>query len=294
MKYSVNCILKLVNTNTSYLVRVFYRRHISFKWAFSLCTYYLGWISWLISLSLVWTQLSWQERKDSEKYKMKNWLAEIFSPSPPKQLNEIQQKLTGSKIFMCSTKFVFSSRSENKMTARPLIGLNIFALSSETTERNSTKKLTGSNLSSCSTMFVFFVRSEKQDDRPGLWLAETFYTPLKPLNGIHGIQRIWTGSKISTSSTKFVFSGRSKKRWPPWPLIGWYIFDPPSEREFNDACQEARSQRPQLSLCFSGRSENKMAALASYWLIHFRLPLLKPLNGIERHFKGSKILTSST
>ena len=33
--------------------------------------------------------------------------------------------------------------------------------------------------------------------------------------------------------------------------------------EFNETWQEARSQRPLPSLCFSGRSENKMAALAS-------------------------------
>ena len=66
--------------------------------------------------------------------------------------------------------------------------------------------------------------SEKQDGRSGLWLAETFSTsPLKPLNGI---QRNLTGNKISTSSTKFVFFGPiGKTRWPPWPLIGWDIFN---------------------------------------------------------------------
>ena len=49
--------------------------------------------------------------------------------------------------------------------------------------------------------------SEKKDDRPCLWLAETFSTSsVKPLNGI---QRNLTGSKFSMSSTKFVFfSGR--------------------------------------------------------------------------------------
>ena len=156
----------------------------------------------------------------------------------------------------------------------------------------------------------FLVRSVKQDGRPGLWLARTFSTsPLKPLNGI---QRNLTGSKISTPSTKFVFFGPiGKTRWPPWPLIGWDIFDFSSKTaernstkldrkqdlnalyqvcvfqadrknkmaslasdwlrhfrllcrnrwtEFNKSWQEARSQRPLPSLCFSGRSENKMAA----------------------------------
>ena len=70
--------------------------------------------------------------------------------------------------------------------------------------------------------------SGKQDGRPGLWLAETFLTySLKLLNGI---QLNLAGSKISTSSTKFVFFRPiGKTRWPPWPLIGWDIFDSSSE-----------------------------------------------------------------
>ena len=70
----------------------------------------------------------------------------------------------------------------------------------------------------------FLGQSEKQDDRPGLWLAETFSTfSLKPMNGI---QRNLIGSMISTSSIMFVFFGPiGKTRWRPWPLIGWDIFD---------------------------------------------------------------------
>ena len=56
----------------------------------------------------------------------------------------------------------------------------------------------------------FSGQSEKQDGRPGLWLAETFFTSsLKPLNGI---QQNLAGSEISTPFTKFVFFGLIKKK----------------------------------------------------------------------------------
>ena len=87
----------------------------------------------------------------------------------------------------------------------------------------------------------FLGRSEKQDGRPGLWLAETFSTSrLKPLNGI---QRNLTGSKISTSSTKFVFFGPIRKtKWPPWPLIGWDIFNFSSETAERNSTKLDRKQ----------------------------------------------------
>ena len=160
------------------------------------------------------------------------------------------------------------------------------------------------------------------------------------------IQRNLTGSKILTSSTKFVFFGAiGKTRWPPWPLIGWDIFDFSSEtaernsmkldrkqnlnalyqvcvfpadlknkmaalasdwlrhfrlllwnqwREFKETWQEARSQRPLPSLCFSGRSE-KQDGRPGLWLAEtFSTSPLKPLNGIQWNLTGSKISTPST
>ena len=55
-----------------------------------------------------------------------------------------------------------------------------------------------------------------------------------------------------------VFRPIQKTRWPPWPLIGWDIFRLllwNRWTEFNETWQEARSQRPLPSLCFSGQSE---------------------------------------
>ena len=121
----------------------------------------------------------------------------------------------------------------------------------------------------------FSSQSEKQDGRPGLWLAETFSTSsLKPL---HGIQRNLTGSKISTPSTKFVFFGSIwKTRWPPLPMIGWYIFDFSSETAERNSTKLDRKQdlNALYQVCvFWADRKNKMAALASDWLRHFRLLL---------------------
>ena len=287
---------------------------------------------------------------------------------------------------------VFRADRKNKMAALASDWLRHFRLLLwiRWTEFNETLEEARSQCPLPSLCFSY--RSEKQDGRPGLWLAETFSTsPLKPLNGI---QRNLTGSKISMSSTKFVFFRPiGKTRWPPWPLIGWDIFDFSSETaernstkldrkqdlnvlylvcvfradqknkmaalasdwlrhfrfllwnrctEFNETLEEARSQCPLPCLCFQADWKNKMAALASDWLRHFRLLLwnrwtefnetwqearsqrplpclcfsgrsekqdgrpglwlaetfptspLKPLNGIQRNLTGSKISTSST
>ena len=273
------------------------------------------------------------------------WLAETFSTSPLKPLNRIQRNLTESKISMSSTKFFFFGPIwKTRWPPWPLIGWDIFDLSSETAEWNSTKLDRKQDLNVLYQVCVFLGRSEKQDGCPGLWLAETFSTsPLKPLKRI---QWNLTGSKISTSSTNFVFFGpMGKTKWPPWPLISWDIFDFSSETteqnskkldrkqdlnvlyqvcffradlknkmaalasdwlryfrlilwnrwmEFNETWQEARSQRHLPSLCFLGRSE-KQDGRPGLWLAEaFSTSPLKPLNGIQRKLKGSKISMSST
>ena len=64
--------------------------------------------------------------------------------------------------------------------------------------------------------------------------------------------------------------------------------------EFNETWQEARSERPLPSLCFSGRSE-KQDGCPGLWLAEtFSTSPLKPLNGIQWNLTESKISTSST
>ena len=135
----------------------------------------------------------------------------------------------------------------------------------------------------------FSGRSEKQDGRPGLWLAETFPTsPLKPLKGI---QRNLTGIKISTST--FVFFGPiGKTRWPPWPLIGWDIFNFSSETSERNSTKLDRKQDLNVLYqvwVFLADQKNKMAALASDWLRHFRLLLRNHWTEFNKTWQEARI-----
>ena len=204
------------------------------------------------------------------------WLADTFSTSPLKPLNGIQQNLIESKISTTSTKFVFFGPiGKTRWPPWPLIGWHIFDFSSETAERNSMKLYSKQELNVLYQVLCFLGRLEKQDGRPGLWLAEIFSTsPLKPLNGI---QWNLTGSNISMSITKFVFFGPiGKTRWPPWPLIGLDIFDFSDETAQRNSKKLDRKQDLNVlyQICvFQADRKNKMAALASDWLKHFRLLL---------------------
>ena len=154
------------------------------------------------------------------------------------------------------------------------INFHIFDFSSERAERNFNETLQKARSQHPLPSLFFSSRSEKQDGRPGLWLAETFSTSLKRLNRI---QRNLIGSKISTPSTKFVFFWPIEKtRWPPWPLIGWDIFDFSSEMAERNSTKLDRKQ--DLNALYQVRvfradRKNKMAALASDWLRHFWLLL---------------------
>ena len=72
------------------------------------------------------------------------------------------------------------------------------------------------------------------------------------------------------------FGPIGKTRWPPWPLIGWDIFDFSSETaERNSTKLDGKQDFNVLyRVCvFRANRKNNMAALASDWLRHFRLLL---------------------
>ena len=69
---------------------------------------------------------------------------------------------------------------------------------------------------------------------------------------------------------------KKKTRWPPWPLIGWDIFDFSSvTSEWNSTKLDGKQDLNVLYQVCVCRADwkNKMTALASDWLRHFRLLL---------------------
>ena len=88
-----------------------------------------------------------------------------------------------------------------------------------------------------------------------------------------------------------------KSSWPLRPLISWDIFDFllwKRSTDFDETWQEARSEWPLASFCFSSRSENPDGRLG-FWLAEtFSTSPLKLLNEVQRNLTESKISTSST
>ena len=96
------------------------------------------------------------------------WLAETFSTSPLKLLNEIQRNLTGSKISTSSTKFVFFGLIGKKDGHPGLWLAETFSTSPLKLLNGIQRNLTGSKMSTSTTKFVFFGLISKQKCTP--WL----------------------------------------------------------------------------------------------------------------------------
>ena len=106
-----------------------------------------------------------------------------------------------------------------------------------------------------------------QDGCPGLWLAETFF---------------YFSSETTERNSRKLDRKQDLNvlyqvlRWPPWPLIGWDIFDFSSESAEQNSMKFDRKQDLNVlyQVCvFRANQKIKMTALASYWLRHFWLLL---------------------
>ena len=73
------------------------------------------------------------------------------------------------------------------------------------------------------------------------------------------------------------FGSIGKTTWPPWPLTGWDIFNFSETAERNSTKLDRKQDLNVLYRVrdFQANRNNKMAALASDWLRHFRLLLWK-------------------
>ena len=182
---------------------------------------------------------------------------------------------------MSFTKFVFFGPIwKTRWLPLPLIGWDLFDFSSETAEWNSKKLYRKQDLNVLYQVCVFrAVRKNKLAALASDWLRH-----FRLLLWKHWRERNLTGSKISTSSTKIVFFGPiGKTRWPPWPLIGWDIFDFSYETAERNSTKLDRKQDLNVlyQVCVFRADRKKQDGRPGLWLAEtFLTSPLKPLNGI--------------
>ena len=133
---------------------------------------------------------------------------------------------------------------------------------------------------------IVIMRCSSSVHRHSVFIFST--SSLKPLNGI---QQNLSGSKISMSSTKIVFRADRKNKMAAlasdWLRHFWLLLWN-RWTEFYETWQEARSQCPLPSLCFSGRWE-KQDGCPGLWLAEtFSTSPLKPLNGIQQTWQEAR------
>ena len=164
-----------------------------------------------------------------------------------------------------------------------LIGWDIFAFSCETHERNPIKL--GRKQYIFYQVFVFRANQKNQMATLASYLLRHFR--LLHWHRWTKFNETWQEARSQWPLTSVCFSGLSKKkpRWPPWPLIGWDIFDFSSETTEQNATRLYRMP-----------NRNALYPVCTPWQLigwDFLTSPLKPLDEIQLNLTGSKILTSS-
>ena len=174
----------------------------------------------------------------------------------------------------------FSGRSE-KTRPWPLIGWVIFDFSSETTERNSQKLDRKQDLNILYQVCVF--RADRENKMATLasdWLRHFW---LLLWNHSTEFNETWQEARPQSPLQSSCFSGLiGKTRWPPWPLMGWGIFDFSKIAEQNSTKLDRKKDLNVVyQVCvFWADRKNKMAALANpskRWHIVLRCTICGPL-----------------
>ena len=210
----------------------------------------IRWLSWPLIGWDIFDFSSETTKRNSTKLDRKQ---DLNVPLPSLYFSSQPQKQDGYPGFWLAVTFSTSP-------LKPLNGIH--------------RNLTGSKISTSSTKFVFFPanRKNKMAALASDWLR---HFQLLLWNHWTEFNENLTGSKISTSSTKLVFfQPTAKTRWLPWPLIGWDIFNFSSETTERNSTKLDRKQDLNVlyQVCiFPANRKNKMAALASDWLRHFRI-----------------------
>ena len=140
---------------------------------------------------------------------------------------------------------------------------------------------------------LFFFRADRKNKMaawPPNWLR---YFRLLLLKRWMEFNETWQEARSKRPLQGLCFLGRSEKtRWPPWPLIGWDIFDFSSETAEPNSMKLDRKQdlNALYQVCvFWADLKNKMAALASDWLKHFRLLCRNRWTEFSGNLTGSKL-----
>ena len=166
----------------------------------------------------------------------------------------------------------FGLIGKTKWPPWPLIGWDIFDFFSETAEQNSKKLDRKQDFNVLYQVCVF--RADRKNKMAALvsdWLRHFRLL----WNCWTEFNETWQEARSQHPLPSLCFSGRSKKkRWPPWPLIGWDIFAFFSETAEQNSTKLDRKQDFNVlyQVCvFWADGKNKMAALASDWLSYFQL-----------------------
>ena len=168
------------------------------------------------------------------------YIFDFFSKIAERNSTKLDRKQDRNILYQVC---VFRADRKNKMAALASDGWDNFDFFSETAERNSRKLYRKQDLNVFYQVCVIGThRKNKMAALASDWLRHFWFLLW---NHWTEFNETWQESKLLTSSTKFVFFGPIwKTRWPPWPLIGWEIFD------FSDETAERNSKKLDLKVIY--------------------------------------------